>query len=455
MRVMTTSTVRVPQTRLTQGGATLSATIVCFAMVLLYAIAMALAYEILATWWAYFGFTYRLTDSAPIYAACVLAAVPSVLLTHRAKNFAQGAAWIIYLLVFLPSMIVPVMQYSSNAEKVMEVFLITWISCVVFLLLCRRNVLRVELPRINPRVFWWSIGALWLAMLLLILVGFGSTFRFVGLQDLYTQRFEGADVAGRSALIRYSIAILGSAIDPFLIAYGLYSRRYWISGIGMFGQIILFGTMAARAVLLSPLFVVAVWFMKDELGRMRGQRFLLGLFVLVALTFPFLMTYNPIAGGINDLLTLVYLRTLLISGSMFGVYEQFFSLGDLTYYSHTNIGALFVEYPFGSISVGQAVMQYLVPATGLDLGEANANFLATDGIAALGVAGIPVATLITGFILLGMSKLVPPRRTMLMIAAGTGFILSLANTSVLTSLITGGGLLLTLIIAVAPESIEK
>lgn len=451
---MTIDSQKLSRAQVGDGGAAFSAAVVRYSLVLLYSFAMAFAYETLSTWWAYFGFTYKLSSRASIFVACMVAALPAILLSHRPKTFAQGSAWFLYLLVFLPSMIVPVMQFSSDSRSVLELFLITLISCILFLIICRRNVSRIELPRIPPRYFWVGVGSIWLIMLLIIMFGFGDTFRFVGLQDIYTQRFEGADVASESALIRYSIAILGSAIDPFLIAYGLYSRRYWISAVGFFGQIVLFGTLAARATLLSPLFVAGVWFLGDKEYRMKGLFLLAALLSIVAVTFPFLLTYNPVGGGMNDLITLIYLRTLLISGSMFGVYEQFFSMNPLTYFSNNNIVSLFVEYPYGSISVGQAVMNYLVLQTGLDMGEANANFLATDGIAALGVIGIPIASVAVALILTGLSKFISPQRTMLMVAAGTGFLLSLANTSFLTSLITGGGLLIVLLVGAAPSRRE-
>lgn len=419
-----------------------------FGASLIYAIVLCYAYEVLSLSWAYFGFTYRLTDSRLLYGACVIAAFPSVLLSTRPKTFAECTAWFLYILVYLPCLIVPVMQFSSDLDRLLQIFGTTFVGCVLFLVLSRGEVRRINIKPIPPQIFWGGLATIWTILMVFIIYSFGQAIQFVSLDDIYTQRFAGAESAFTA--VRYALALLASAIDPFLIAVGLYTRRYWLAGIGIFSQVFLFGTLAARAVLLSPIFVIGAYFLSDKLGHMRANLFLIGLLIIVAVTAPFLANYDPIGGGVNNIVTLVYLRTLLISGAIFGVYEQFFALYPLTYYSNNNIISLFVQYPYGDLSVGQAVMLTLIPSAARDIGELNANFLATDGVAALGVAGVPVVSAASALILRFLSRFIQPERTMLMVAAGTGFILSMANTSILTSLITGGGILLIALVSFAP-----
>ena len=340
------------------------------------------------------------------------------------------------------------MQFSSDLDRLLQIFGTTFVGCILFLLISRGEVQRIRIKEIPSQIFWGGLAAIWAMLMLIIYVSFEGAIQFVGFDSVYDQRFAGAEAATVSA--RYAIAILSSAIDPFLIAAGLYTKRYWITGIGIFSQFLLFGTLAARAVLLSPLFIIGVFLLSDKNGNMKGNLFLIGMLLVIALTAPFLANYNPVGGGINNILTLIYLRTLLISGAIFGVYEQFFALYPLTYFSNNNIISSFVQYPYGDLSVGQAVMLTLIPSAARDIGELNANFLATDGIAALGVAGVPIVSTIVAVVLRFFSRLVPPERTVLFASSGTAFILSMANTSLLTSLVTGGGVLLVLLIAFAP-----
>lgn len=415
---------------------------------LIYAISLCYAYEVLSLWWAYFGYTYKLADHRLLYVACLLSALPSILLSARPKTYAECTAWFLYILVFLPCLLVPVMQYSSDTSRLLQIFLTTLVGSVLFLVLTRGAVKRVDLKPLPPKLFWGGLAAVWVILMASIIYSFGGAIRFVGIDDIYTQRFAGAESA--SAIARYALALLASAINPFLIAVGLYTQKRWLTGIGILAQVFLFGTLAARAVLLSPIFVIGVYFLFNKKRQMKVNNLLAVLLILVAATAPFLASYDPLGGGINNVLTLVYLRTLLISGAFFGVYEQFFALYPLTYFSHSNIVSLFIQYPYGDLSVGQAVMLTLVPSASRDIGELNANFLATDGIAAIGVGGVPIVSALSAIVLRLLSRFVPPERNILMMAAGTGFILSMANTSLLTSLITGGGIVLVALVALAP-----
>ena len=420
-----------------------------YLLALVYSAMVSYAYHVLSLSWSYFGFTYQLTNDLLLYAACIVASGPAVMLVARPTTFAQAAAWFIYALIFLPCMLVPVMQFSNDVSRLTEVFTATLTGCVIFMFLVRADVRRIAPPALPPQLFWVTLLIAWFAMLTLVVVSFGAKFRFVGLNDIYSQRFEAADAA-TNPIVRYSIALLGSAIDPFFVAIGLYTRRYWVSGAGALAQIILFGTLAAKAVLLSPLFVVGAFFLRDGRGAMRGPMLLYGLTGAFLITLPLLISYDPMGGGLNDLISLLYMRTLLISGTTFGVYEQFFSVFPLTYYSNNSLVSLFVSYPYGGLSVGQTVQQYLIPSSAFDLGELNANFLATDGLAALGIVGVPLASAVGAVVLRVMSRFVAHDRTMLMVSGGTGFMLSLANTSMLTSLVTGGGLLFCALVFLAP-----
>ena len=431
------------------GSKALTGAFVQYGLALLFALALCYAYDVQSRWWSYFGFTYMLADDTLRYAACFAAAAPAMLLNPRPRTFAQAAAWFLYALVFLPCLLVPVMQFSTGLDRLIAVFSATFVSCVAFLLLVRGDVRQITLPTVPPRFFWTVLLGAWLGMMLLVLISFGGSFQFSGADNLYDQRFASTGIVANPA-VRYSLALLSSGIDPFIIGAGLYTRRYWLVAIGVLSQIILFGTIAAKAALLSPLFVTGAFFLFDRKSEMRGNLLLIGLLGVFILTVPLLTNYNPLGGGLNQLVTLIYFRTFLIAGMTYGVYEQFFSINSLTYFSNNHFVSLFISYPYADLSVGQAVQQFLFPIVSTDIGELNASFLATDGMAAFGLVGVPLAGAATAIALKILSRFVPPERTRLMLASGTGFILSLANTSLFTSLISGCGILLVILVSVAP-----
>jgi hypothetical protein len=447
--LMTTSFDSADHKQLAVGGLAFAGRLTRYVLALLFAFALCYAYEILSEWWAYFGFTYQLNNDWVRVGACFVAAIPAALLVARPATFAQVAAWFLYVLVFLPCMLVTVMQFSSGEGHVFVVFGSIWLATLLFVLLTSGEDRRIRIFEVPPSLFWVGIWILWAALMTLVLYTFRGDYQIVGSDDIYNQRFVGAGVAD-NPIVRYSLALLASAINPFLIGVGIHTRRYWISAVGIGSQIALFGTLAAKAVLLSPMVIVAVYMLGAGPTKMRGNLVLVGLLGLFVVTLPLLVNYNPVGGGLNELTSLIYMRTLLISGATFGVYEQFFSIYPTTYFSNNNIISWFVTYPYGDLSVGQAVQSSLIATAGADIGELNASFLATDGIAALGVIGVPVAALLCAFVLRVISKFVPEDRTMLMAASGAGFFMSLSNTSILTSLVTGGGLVLTILVCVAP-----
>ena len=431
------------------GGRSLAGGLVRYVLTLLYAFALCYAYDVISDWWAYFGFTYLLDDEWMLYLACVVAALPSVLLAPRPNTFAQASAWFLYILVFLPCMLVTVMQFSGGTDAVLKVFVSIFVACLLFMVIVRGKVSRWNIPEIPAQAFWLGLLGLWLVLMTLVLYSFRTSFQIAGSDDIYNQRFIGASVVG-NPIVRYSVALLASSINPFMIGLGLFTRRYWVTGLGIGSQVALFGTLAAKAVLLSPVFVVGVYFLGDRQNRLRGNLLLVGLLGVFIATSPLLATYNPIGSDLDQLISLIYMRTLLISGATFGVYEQFVAIYPLTYFSNNNIISWLVTYPYGDLSVGQAVQSSLVAPTSADIGELNSNFLATDGVAALGLWGVPVAAVLCALALRLMSKFIPADRTMLMASTGTGFLLSLANTSLLTSLVTGGGIILTALVCVVP-----
>lgn len=438
-----------------QASGALSGALLRYGMTVTYCAALCFAYQILSQFWDYFGFTYKLTEPNLLIGVCLISALPVLLLDPHPNNFGKCAGWFIYLLVYIPSMLVPIMQFYASWSHLYFLYFCTFAGCVLFLGLLRKDIKRIKLPEMSPKLFWPIIFAIWGAIALLVMITFSGSLQFVGMDDIYIQRFAGSDVISSNAIARYGIALLASAIDPFLIGAGLYTRRYWMVGLGAIGQIMLFGTLAARSVILSPMFVVGVYLLGDRQHCLRGSTLMAGLLGLVAVTLPFMLTYDPLAGIMNQLLSLLYLRTFLISGALFGIYDQFFTNNPLTYFSYNNLISIFVHYPYGNLNVGQVVMTYIVPDAGLDLGELNASFLATDGISALGPLGVPFASVLAAILLRLMSRFIQEDKTVLMTATGTGFILSMANTSVLTALITGGGIILVCLIGVAPLKRHK
>jgi len=128
------------------------------------------------------------------------------------------------------------------------------------------------------------------------------------------------------------------------------------------------------------------------------------------------------------------MRSYGMGGALTGVYGEYFSTHPYTYYSHVNVVGLFIPYPY-KLSVGEEV--------GFDLMgrwlNANANFWATDGIAAAGYAGVVLIGVIVGAFLVFCNGTMKSEIRRLAFISFIPFIMSVSNSSFFTSLFTGGG----------------
>jgi hypothetical protein len=77
--------------------------------------------------------------------------------------------------------------------------------------------------------------------------------------------------------------------------------------------------------------------------------------------------------------------------------------------------------------------------------NANANFWATDGIASLGIFGVLLISIFFSFFLILLNALTELRKNNLHILVLIPFLISLTNTSLFSSFLTGGLFLVILL----------
>jgi len=130
-------------------------------------------------------------------------------------------------------------------------------------------------------------------------------------------------------------------------------------------------------------------------------------------------------------------------------YHDFFSTNPYTYYSHINfINAVTGAYPY-DVQLGQVV-------GGEYWGDmnANANFWATDGIAAMGFWGVATITFLLFFTLVFFNSITKKINPLFVLLLTIPFIYSLLNVSLFSTLLTGGGFLVLLFFIILNANIN-
>ena len=138
----------------------------------------------------------------------------------------------------------------------------------------------------------------------------------------------------------------------------------------------------------------------------------------------------------------LFLRTVSLAPRQLDLYYQFVHDLDspLTYLSQNFPFRLFLHYPHDEVlgvEVSKAVLK-------ID-SNANAAFLFSDGIAAFGIYFGPVVAFLLLNFVLGLVMLNPERNERLRVILIIPYLIQLLNTSIFTTVITGGGLFIVLL----------
>lgn len=443
----TDSLQRFQQGRLWQGrahtGAQMFEPIGRFFLALIYGAIMVVLYQSLSTTWAYLGFDFRAigTLTGPLV---IISSLPALVLPSRPTTLTQLGCWVLFFTLFQPALIIPQLQGWLVGFDALLLYALLWASIVMFIGIARFPIKPLPVPRFDGQIFWMGLLGVWVLMHGVLLLFFGEQLAIAGIGDVYEQRADAAAQLGGGGYLAYVITNASGAINPVLIAIGYFERKWWAIGLGILGQLIVYSTLAGKIVLLFPIVILAAFFLFDKERTLKPVRFGLLMAGVALVGIPLMTLRMSLGDTVVQLIDLIYMRTLYLPGVLVGAYNDFFSIYPLTYFSHSIIGRLFIEYPYGSLSVGQVVGAYVTPSIGYGVNNYNANFIAADGIAGLGLVGIPLIMLAAVLVLRLIDKLLGTVDLRLRCAANVPFLMWLADGSLPTAILTGGGLLLNL-----------
>lgn len=352
------------------------------------------------------------------------------------QSIASGFSLMLYILAYIP-----IMESIFSTEKM--VYESRVIYCIVFFsLMCiffisdswklgKRFFTHIKLY--IPRQFLFNISII--LLLLLLVLNFGQ-MRFVNIitqrelmyelrEDLSENMFPGSG---------YIIFWLSNAFLPVLLIYALRVRNWKNYLLIIGGYTILFMVTMQKSTFLMPFILTFAYRFavkySDKITNY-AHSFIFLMLILISAILYLTQSYNIIIFGIA---AVFFYRTMCVSGHLFSMYIHFFEHNPETYYSHISIvNSIFHNYPYKDV-LGRVVSDGAM--------NANATFLITDGIAAMGVIGVIFIGI--AFILLKSflnSIELKYNKTVSLIAFLPG-ILSFLNVSLFTSMITGGLLVL-------------
>ena len=377
----------------------------------------------------YMGYTTGPVD--PVLATGLLgvALLPSLWLPVRLDRPSQVVHWILYLLVVLPTALIPVRVGNDIAIGHMGLALVMVGALGILSLFDLAPLPRFSPARTTTRLSLATalvMVALGLYAVVLATHGLPRIGTLRSLDAVYDVRLDFTDsVTTKGRLAGYAIGWLAQVINPMLMFWGYTRRAPSLILAGVLGQLVLFTITAHKVYLLSPILVPFFAFA----ARDRDSRF--GVWVLWGSVAGIVASAILMRFGSGLLNSFLVRRMFVTPGFLTGHYFEFFTHNPHALLAHSFLRGLVQD-------VYSAAPATIIGHTYFGFrAHANANVWA-DAFANFGYLGILAFTLVLGAILRVYDGLARGKDL-----AFTAFLLglpaiSLANTGLFTALLSHG-----------------
>jgi hypothetical protein len=247
-----------------------------------------------------------------------------------------------------------------------------------------------------------------------------------------------------STWLAYCMNWQSFVINPFLMAYGLLSRKYYWVVLGLLGELAIYALGGLKQVLFALVIVLGLFVIQRY--RTAGLAFLwyTTAFVTVCVAFD-QFVFHTISG-----MTSMFIRRLVfMPGQLTGYYYDFFSNNNFALLGHSILRG-FVTYPYSLPPPKLIGAAYF----GRDTTNANVNFLG-DGFANFGFAGMVGTTVLLAVLLWIIDSISTSRsKSLVIIMLGVPAI-EIANSGLLTCIANHGVGLAILLLYLLPREFDS
>lgn len=411
-------------------------------LVLFFSITFHYAYiEFVNPVYEYAYYLYNNPDIESILLTYLFLIFPLIFYKNKPTAAYYGIAFI-YIMCYLPGqlMLMFMWKYTFLDLVVAQIVLLLSMS-ILFYVSSKVSKVSVNHEVILPsQKFNNIVIGLTIITTVLIVLTYYKSMRIVSFGDVYDLRFE-TNAIETSFILDYMLLWQTYVFIPYFFAIGIVKKKYSYIFIGFVLGITIYSATGAKLALLMGITILVVNFLYKKKGD-----FLKNMLLYSTVFMLFLIIFIPNEIPLLYLKSMTFIRTFGTPGWTLVTYYDFFSEHEYTYYGHINIiNFLFSNYPYGSYSLGQMIgIEY----SGTSDANFNANFWSSDGFAAIGVGGPLLATFFLSiylFILNNISRFYSPHFLCLFLV---GYWQALLNVPLMTSMLSGGGLLVLLLLQI-------
>lgn len=397
--------------------------------------------QFMAPRFGYLGWIYHEPDPLWMLVSYLMLLAVSAFLPFKPKRFSGYAVWFLYATLIVPVTTVPLYGGDRAPDDTFwfAVFCaVIWIG--VSLATRRETSFIIPVRKGGSSLLWLALTLISIATYAYLAAVFGISFNVMSVFDIYGTRLEYRDeLIPTAPLLGYLITNQGNVINPFLITYGLFKKRWPIAALGVVGQLAIYSTTGYKTVFISiPLCILLVIVLRKR-ASIFGSLIVVGA---AALAWISIAIDRFIAAGVVDILVT---RTFLSAGYLMPMYRDVYDSGKWALWDFSFLGP-FVETEY-TTSPGFHLGAVLLNRPDVQL---NASLFA-DGYANLGFWGIAIeAAFLLGLLLLvdSASRGLP---TAIVVPTGLLPVFALANGSPFTAVLSFGFALLIILFALYPR----
>ena len=377
----------------------------------------------------------------PVYFAIAfltpLAIVPA---GHKLRLPGQYIFYTLAVILFIPIPIVFVPMLS--VPQFWHVYALLWLSYLI-VSVCSSYCIEVPYILFSSDKYRHLINVVYGVITAVFAFSIlKSHFSIVSLADAHQAR----NLVNLNAIQVYILVAYVASFGGLLLVISIAYRNVYLTFMAFMGYIFCYGLLEERNAILMPAWLLYMYLSYRYVHRGSSWRMVLCIIApfLIGVAFAAFIGTGNQHSVTYAAFTLANNRLFTVPAQAFNVYYNFFSQHPLTYWSHIGVVAKFVHAPYKQPLA--AVMEQAY-----HLGEYNASFIETDGLAAAGVTALPFVSVVVGFVMIATNTCMRGLRPDFLPLLMAGPSLAMIDTGIGPSLLTNGLIALNVVILFMPR----
>jgi len=416
-----------------------------FFLAFLYVVALHVVYtRIVSVQWAYMGHVYNDPPMLDVLMAWLVSSLIGLWMPITIDRPSKVVYWMFYLFIIVPIILTPVYINGTFLNPFFRIALPILVSFLLIGLFYKIPLLKVRKLRISNQTFWICFVLVLFVSYAYVLAIFGPHLEFVSIfsEEVYSIRLAARSLTA-DKLIGYVKNWCANLLNPFLIAYGLNSKKYFPVVMGVCGQILLYSAEASKITLLSLLVFFGLFLLLSKNRKQVGLKIFVVIICVVMVSGLLDYFLNT-----KVFVSLIGQRLIFTHGLLTTYYFDFFSTNPKAHMGYNKLLSNYVDYTYTEAPPFVIGHYYFESSTM----SANENFWAS-AYADFGYFGLFVYGIIVGLLFWICDSLT--WRMPIQFSAIVVFspLFSLVNASLFTCLLTHGIILLLFFLWLVPQTL--